>query len=221
MVTHNERGFLTQVYLEEDGDKFKLVQGPRRPDIEAHNELNMVERLCRRHEGGKFLPIPPDSDNEQDNIRPPSPVSTDQQPNSPTTDEEPTEDRTNIIIRHSPLIATRPFTTLIHDYAMATTTATTTAITTTKPKIMASVQKKLDTAMKRQPSNNPGGGSGNPGGGGSNPGGGGGNPGGGGGNPGAPNPRRHHLCPQQTKMPASWGAPPQSLTETKQKQTSS
>ena len=65
---HNEKGFLTQVYLEEDGDKFKLVQGPRRPDIEAHNELNMVERLCRRHEGGKHLPIPPDSDNEQDNV---------------------------------------------------------------------------------------------------------------------------------------------------------
>jgi hypothetical protein len=36
----------------------------------------------------------------------------------------------------------------------------------------------LDTAMKQQPSNNPGGGGGNPGGGGGNP----------GGNPGAPNP---------------------------------
>jgi hypothetical protein len=69
---------------------------------------------------------------------------------------------------------------------MATTTATTTtATTTTKPKIAASVQKKLDTAMKQQPSNNPGGEGGNPGGGGENPGGGGGNPGG---NPGAPNP---------------------------------
>jgi hypothetical protein len=89
---------------------------------------------------------------------------------------------------------------LIHEHTMATTTAMTTATTTTKPKIVASVQKKLDMAMKRQPSNNPGGssnpggGSSNPGGGGGNPGGGGGNPGGGGGNPdrggnpGAPNP---------------------------------
>jgi hypothetical protein len=68
---------------------------------------------------------------------------------------------------------------------MATTITTTTATTTTKPKIAASVQKKLDTAMKRQPSNNPGGGGGNPGGGGGNPGGGGGNLGG---SPGAPNP---------------------------------
>jgi hypothetical protein len=41
---HNERGFLDQVYLEEDRDKFKLVRGPRRPDIEAHNELDAVER---------------------------------------------------------------------------------------------------------------------------------------------------------------------------------
>jgi hypothetical protein len=103
---HNERGFLTQVYLEEDRDTFKLVRGPRRPDIEAHNELNAVERLCRRRKGGKFLPIPPDSDDDLDNARPPSPISTDQQPNSPTTDEEPTEDCTNTIIRHSPLIAT-------------------------------------------------------------------------------------------------------------------
>jgi hypothetical protein len=103
---HNEKGFLTQVYLEEDGDKFKLVRGPRRPDIEAHNELNAAERYCRQREGGTFLPIPPDSDEEQDNARPPSPVSTDQQPDSPTTDEEPAEDCTNIIIRHSPLIAT-------------------------------------------------------------------------------------------------------------------
>jgi hypothetical protein len=103
---HNEKGFLDQVYLEEDRDKFKLVRGPRRPDIEAHNELDMVERHWRRLKGGMFLPIPPDSDDEQDNVRPPSPVSTDQQPNSPTTNEEPTEDRTNIIIRHSPLIAT-------------------------------------------------------------------------------------------------------------------
>jgi hypothetical protein len=109
----------------------------------------------------------------------------------PTTDEEPTEDHTNITIRNSPLIDTRPFASLIHEHAMATTTATTTTTTTTKPKIAASVQKKLDTAMKRQPSNNPAGGS-NPGGGGNNPRGGGGNPGGGGGNPGgnpgAPNP---------------------------------
>jgi hypothetical protein len=103
---HNERGFLDQVYLEEDGDKFKLVQGPRRPDIEAHNELDVVERCRQRLKGGMFLLIPPDSDNEQDNVQPPSPVSTDQQPNSPTTDKEPTEDHTNIIIRHSPLIAT-------------------------------------------------------------------------------------------------------------------
>jgi hypothetical protein len=103
---HNEKGFLTQVYLEEDRDKFKLVRGPRRPDIEAHNELNALERLRRRHEAGTFLPIPPDSDNDKDNVRPPSPVSTDQQPNSPTTDEEPTEDRTNTLIRHSPLIDT-------------------------------------------------------------------------------------------------------------------
>jgi hypothetical protein len=170
------------------------VRGPRRPDIEAHNELNAQERRRRRREGGTFLPIPLDSDdNAEDNTRPPSPVSTDQQPNSPTTDEEPTEDHTNTIIRNSPLIDTRPFASLIHEHAMATATATTTtATTTTKPKIVASVQKKLDTAMKRQPSNNPGGGGGNPGGGGSNPGGGGGNPGGGGGNPGgnpgAPNP---------------------------------
>jgi hypothetical protein len=166
------------------------VRGPRRPNIEAHNELNAQER--RRREAGAFLPIPLDSDsNAEDNTRPPSPVSTDQQPNSPTTDEEPTEDPTNTTIRNSPLFDTRPFASLIHEHAMATTTATTTT-TTTKPKIVASVQKKLDTAMKRQPSNNPGGGSGNPGGGGSNPGGGGGNPGGGGGNPGgnpgAPNP---------------------------------
>jgi hypothetical protein len=140
----------------------------------------MVERHRQRLEAGKFLPIPPDSDNEQDNARPPSPVSTDQQPNSPTTDEEPTEDNTNIIIRHSPLIATRPFTTLICEHTMATTTTTTATTTTTKPKIVASVQKKLDTAMKQQPSGNPRGGSGNPRGGGSNP--------GGGGNPGAPNP---------------------------------
>jgi hypothetical protein len=181
---HNEKGFLTQVYLEEDRDKFKLVRGPRRPDIEAHNQLDAAERRRRRHEGGKHFPIPLDSDNEQDNVRPPSPVSTDQQPNSPTTDEEPAEDHTNIIIRHSPLISTRPFTPLIHEHTMATATATTTTTTTTKPKIVASVQKKLDTAMKQQPSNNPGG-SGNPGGG--NPGGGGGNLGGGG-NPGAPNP---------------------------------
>jgi hypothetical protein len=53
--------------------------------------------------------------------------------------------------------------------------------------VTASVQKKLDTAMKRQPSSNPGGGNSNPGGGSSNPRGGGRNPGGGG-NPGAPNP---------------------------------
>ena len=65
---HNERGFLTQVYLEEDRDKFKLVRGPRRPDIEAHNELNTAERHRRRHKGGTFLPIPPDSDDEQDNV---------------------------------------------------------------------------------------------------------------------------------------------------------
>jgi hypothetical protein len=103
---HNERGFLDQVYLEEDRDKFKLVRGPRRPDIEAHNKLNAAERHRRRIKGGTFLPIPPDSDNKPDNVRPPSPVSTDQQPNSPTTDEEPAEDCTNIIIRHSPLIAT-------------------------------------------------------------------------------------------------------------------
>jgi hypothetical protein len=70
---HNEKGFLTQVYLEEDGDKFKLVRGPRRPDIEAHNELNARERLRCRHEAGKFLPIPPDSDNDEDNVRPPPP----------------------------------------------------------------------------------------------------------------------------------------------------
>jgi hypothetical protein len=145
---HNKKGSLTQVYLEEDRDKFKLVQGPRRPDIEAHNELNAAERHRRRLEGGTFLPIPPDSDNKQDNARPPSPVSTDQQPNSPTTDKEPIEDRTNTIIRHSPLIATQPFTTLIHEYTMATTTATTATTTTTKPKIVASMQKKLDTAMK-------------------------------------------------------------------------
>jgi hypothetical protein len=43
---HNKKGFLTQVYLEEDGDKFKLVRGPRRPDIEAHNKLNVEERRC-------------------------------------------------------------------------------------------------------------------------------------------------------------------------------
>jgi hypothetical protein len=221
---HNEKGFLTQVYLEEDGDKFKLVRGPRRPDIEAHNELNARERLRRRHKGGTFLPIPPDSDDDKDNSRPPSPVSTDQQPNLPTTDEEPTEDHTNITIRNYPLIDTRPFASLIHEHAMATTTATTTTTTTTKPKIAASVQKKLDTAMKRQPSDNPGGGGGNPAGG-SNPGGGGGNPGGGGGNlggnPGVPNPRQHHPCPRQTKMPASWGAPPRSSTETERKRTSS
>jgi len=70
---------------------------------------------------------------------------------------------------------------------MATTMATTTTTTATKPKIVASVQKKLDTAMKQQPSNNPRGGSSNPGGGSGNPGGGGSNLGGGG-NPGAPNP---------------------------------
>jgi hypothetical protein len=70
---HNEKGFLTQVYLEEDRDKFKLVRGPRRPDIEAHNELNALERLCCRHKAGKFLPIPPDSDDDEDNVRPPSP----------------------------------------------------------------------------------------------------------------------------------------------------
>jgi hypothetical protein len=104
---HNEKGVLTQVYLEEDGDKFKLVKGPRRPDIEAHNELNAQERRRRRREGGTFLPIPFDSDPDaEDNTRPPSPVSTDQQPNSPTTDEEPTEDHTNTIIRNSPLIDT-------------------------------------------------------------------------------------------------------------------
>jgi hypothetical protein len=101
---HNEKGFLTQVYLEEDRDKFKLVQGPRRPDIEAHNELNAQERCRHRHEGGTVLPIPADSDDDKDNSQPPSPVSTDQQPNSPTTDEEPTEDHTNITIRNSPLI---------------------------------------------------------------------------------------------------------------------
>jgi hypothetical protein len=158
------------------------VRGPRRPDIEAHNKLNAQERRRRRNEGGTFLPIPLDSDSDaEDNTRPPSPISTDQQPNSPTTDEEPTEDHTNTIIRNSPLIDTRPFASLIHEYTMATATATTTtATTTTKPKIVASVQKKLDTAMKRQPSNNPGGGGGNPRGG-SNPTGGGGNPGGGGG----------------------------------------
>jgi hypothetical protein len=183
---HNEKGFLTQVYLEEDRDKFKLVRGPRRPDIEAHNELNAAERYCRRREGGKHLPIPPDSDSNEDNVRPPSPVSTDQQPHSPTTDEEPTEDYTNILIRHSPLFDTRPVAASTHDHTMATTTATTTTTTTTKPKIVASVQKKLDTAMKQQPSNNPGGSS-NPGGGRGNPGGGGGNPGEGG-NPGVPNP---------------------------------
>jgi hypothetical protein len=61
---HNERGFLDQVYLEEDRDKFKLVQGPRRPDIEAHNELDAVERHRQRLEGGTFLPIPPDSCHE-------------------------------------------------------------------------------------------------------------------------------------------------------------
>jgi hypothetical protein len=61
---HNEIGYLTQVYLEEDRDKFKLVRGPRRPDIEAHNELDTAERHQRRHEGGTFLPIPLDSDNE-------------------------------------------------------------------------------------------------------------------------------------------------------------
>jgi hypothetical protein len=145
---HNEKGFLTQVYLEENRDTFKLVRGPRRPDIKAHNELNVPERHRRRCEGGTFLPIPADSDNKQDNVRPPSPVSTDQQPNSPTTDKEPTEDHTNIIIRHSPLVPTRPFASLIHEHAMATTTTTTATTTTTKPKIVASVQKKLDTAMK-------------------------------------------------------------------------
>ena len=221
---HNKKGFLTQVYLEEDRDKFKLVRGPRRPDIEAHNELNAAERLRRRREAGKFLPIPPDSDNDEDNVRPPSPVSTDQQPHSPTTDEEPTEDYTNILIRHSPLFDTRPPAVSTHDHTMATTTATTTTTTTTKPKIVASVQKKLDMAMKRQPSNNPGGGSGNPGGGSGNPGGGSGNPGGGGGNPGGggggeetpepPTLRQHHPCPRQTKTPALWEAPPRNLTET-------
>jgi hypothetical protein len=63
-------------------------------------------------------------------------------------DEEPTEDHTNITIRNSPLIDTRPFASLIHEHTMATTTATTTTTTTTKPKIAASMQKKLDTAMK-------------------------------------------------------------------------
>jgi hypothetical protein len=73
---HNEKGFLTQVYLEEDGDKFKLVRGPRRPDIEAHNELNAQERRRCRREGGTFLPIPPDSDDDaEDNTQPPSPIS--------------------------------------------------------------------------------------------------------------------------------------------------
>jgi hypothetical protein len=78
---HNEKGSLTQVYLKKDSNKFKLVQGPRRPDIEAHNELNAAERHRQRLEGGTFLPIPPDSDDEQDNARPPSPSP---QTNNPT-----------------------------------------------------------------------------------------------------------------------------------------
>jgi hypothetical protein len=99
---HNEYGYLDEVILEADGDKFKLLKGSRRPDIESHNTLDKTERHRRRLDQSGTLPIPPDSDDKDANDCAPSPVSPDKKDDE-STEEDHLIDPTNDTIQHSPI----------------------------------------------------------------------------------------------------------------------